>query len=1274
MKRRVLTWIGGGIFSALSILSYLLLFQTFLFSSLIIDALNDSKLIPANFSVSGTLTGGLLSKSFGISNLDVLMNSEADTLLNASVLTLNEWDWDWDLKELILHEILMKDYTLNTHLLQRMDRSHPSSLPKSSTIIRQFTAERGKVIANIDSSLEAIIFPEFNSTIWLIDGHTHLKIHSAELMSPNLHVDTILISGSAGLDTDYQLEVSDFSMSSKQQSMLINAVIDSSSLSGTLVAEDINTSSLEMITVPAFLMDSKFDAELQYKLDGSDLSISGSGIITINAVNFPFSVHQFIKDETGEDIKLTLGTTLSHGDLSITRNQNGYVEGFSDIFRLDIGSILPNDDINISEPIGQISFSGVEGTYNIKPRFESFLFNGIRFDSLSSDLIYYPNRTVDVANGIITQSDNRLSISGLLSEEDINLVGNIALHDFSFLDNIGIKNEITGDLSSEFNMLGSMNNPRVSGVIHPIGLSYKKKLTLSGEGKVDLQINDRVLSGDFALVGNQGLLFGDSLESYNILVNLDDDKFAIEDLHLQGSNNLFSMSGGYNQDGLQVNKLNIIRENHQLKLSDTVFVEKSDEDQFLVPRSVLTFNNGGLSLSGKYSVSDGLAMHSAFELIDVADILDFFRFRQQFSGITSGSAEISGPLSDPIIDADFTLKNGMTLGYPSDSASINLHLTKFATVSNEINAYSAGGTLKLYGSLPWGYKVRGEQIRTTPQNFSIIADNYLLSDLKFTSIAGIPISGRATGSISIRGTPEETKMDAQLTLTQAAFDTLKFSKAYSEFNYEGNLLTFDTLSMVSNWGYGSGTGFMPIALDLIAEDRMSVSNRDMGLDFEFNLNEMPFLSSYISSIDGIQGDFIGSLGFSGPLSAPIRNGKIRGHNANLQISVLANPITDIHSEVTLVDNTLTLDHFSGKMQFSEGSNLNTQGIVGFLASNFGDLIGVNSTQTYAGDVEASGSIDLSSFFHPRFDIDVKGNEIYYRSTDGQIEAIANADLKFVGQDTLDATAVIPVLRAAYYSNFESEESYEDVVSKEDNNLFTYSLNTQFASDLLISNDQLEAEFEGELWLLDYGDGILRFTGTLTVQEGGKFYYLGNELELLSGEIIFNSVDFNPQINMTTIVEIDGERVDLTLGGDLLEPELVIENANTQLTQSDVLTYLTLNKKLVEVSLDQSAFDPVYTYGEIFLEKQLSQLGREYIGLDRVGVDLASDTTSVPRFQLGQRLSKNLMVTYEGALQPNDGSTDYDFGFEYQINQNVSVTSKINQNSEVELNARLKFTY
>ena len=1257
--------------SAISILIYLILFHTYLFSSLLINSLNTYSLFPRGIAMKGEIEGAFLGKTFGLKKLSIKVLETDKPILLADEISVQGWDWDWSARELTLQNLYINKYSIEpqqSQYLTNISSNHKSAV---TIIIQDIRAEGGRVSLEMTKSALTVELPMVHSSMWYIDGFVDAQIHSAVAIVPSIVSDTLAVKGLVGIDAGGEIKVRNLHLNSPNQNMKINLAYLADNGTASLSGSNFSPRTLENVSLPSWLTDVRLNYNVEVLQTKSKFSMSGDGFVLLNGFEIPFELHDLESDPSGDSFDFSLGPKLEQFRIVAARSPTGKQTAHIDISRFNFEPLLVNSDFQFSEPMGTISIQGEQEKYSVQARLESFMFNNMRFDTLESDFSYSVEKGMDISHGRITQTKNYLMFNGILSKELIDMNADIEYSDFSFLELPGKTNKITGDISSHLIISGNTDYPRISGDIQPNNLSYNKKLTLTGQGKIDLVLHNRKLLGDIALMGDRGLLFGDSLQSYTILGNLSEDGYLIEDFHLQGIGNMVSISGGYYGNDIILNKLNVLKGANQLKLADTVLVKGNQNGLFTLPSSVLTFNNGGISVEGTFSQAEGYNLETVFELMDVNRILDFFRIDIDFSGIASGSAGITGSLWDPIIDTKLILTKGVTLGYPSDSARVNLRLTSSEVYSNNIQAYRAGGKLNLVGKLPWGYKVKGVDIASTPQNFSIQAENYRLRDLKFTSLAGFPISGRATGSLSLRGTPVDTKMDIQLSLADASFDILTFSKAYSELSYEGNLLTFDTLSMVSNWGYGSGTGFMPVSLDLIAEDRMSFASRDMGLDFEFNLNEMPFLSTYISSIDAIQGDFIGNLSFTGPFSAPIRNGKVRGHNGRLEVSVLGNPITNIHSEVSLIDNTLSIDHFSGAMIFSKGSHMNTQGAVGWLATKAGDLIGVKARQNLAGKVTATGNINLDSFFEPRFDIALKAKEVYYRSTDGLIEAIADAELRFTGQDTINVEAVIPVLRAGYYANFESQTSYEEIVSNTDNSLFKYSLNTQFASDLLISNDQMEAEFEGELWLLDYGDGIMRFTGTLKVLEGGKFYYLGNELDLVSGEIIFNSVDFNPQINMEAEIDIDGERVSLELSGDLSEPQLVITAENTQLTQSDVLTYLTLNKTLVEVSFDETALDPVKTYGEILMEKQISKLGREYIGLDLVGVDLASDST---RLRLGQRLSKNLMITYEGAIQPTDGETDYDFGFEYQINKNVSVTSKINQNGEIELNGRLKFTY
>ena len=1260
--------------TSLSILTYLILFQTHLFSNIILSTMNSNFLEGAGLSIRGDIQGGILRKSVGIEKLSLSHARSGKTLVEAKDVSLLGWEWNWSAREFTLGQLLVDNFAIRMENVEGVASSGLKGSSPISTIIKEVRATSGEISILRSDTSEIIHIPDFHSSLTYIDGFLDTRVHSAIAVAPTIIKDTLRVSGLLGIDNSGKVDLQNLKLQTPDQNMNLDLGYSANGVSIKTTGHNFDPGSIEDISLPAMFTNLRLDYDVEVQQGSDSLFVSGSGIIKLKGASIPFALHHLESNPAEDKLDITLGTELENVRIFVNRTTSGEENANISFFRFDMAPIINNPTLRLTEPIGKISVRGIEGEYVVGVLLESFLFNNLHFDTFESDFTYSAENGLDIFTALLTQDNNWLNFSGKIAPEEIDVKGFLSFSDFSFLNIFNISNKLSGEISSQFQISGSMDNTRITSDIMPESLSYDHKLTLTGTGKLDFSVLDKKPVGNIALVGESGFLLGDSLRSYTILAHTTSEGYIIEDLHLQGINNLVSVSGGYDHNRITLNKLNIIKGDNQIKLADTLLIARSDSGVFEIPTSVITFNNGGLSVEGSYSDVRGFDLESEFELIDIDRLLDFFKVEIDFAGMASGKGHITGDFVDPIIDTRFSLNNGVTLGYPSDSAMVDLRLTSFETISNNIDAITSGGTLNLVGKLPWGYKVTKQDLATTQQNFAIRTENYRLKDLKFTNIAGIPISGRATGTLSIRGTPEDSKMDMTLALKNASFDTLKFSKGYSELTYEGNLLNFDTLSMVTTWGYGTGTGYMPISLDLIAKDRMSVASRDMGLEFEFNLNEMPFLSSYIGAIDAIDGDFIGNLALSGPLNSPIRNGKVRGHNGRLELSILGNPITDIHAEITLLDNTLSIDHFSGEMKFSESSSLNTQGIVGFLAENVGDLIGVNAAQTYSGDITASGSMDMSSFFRPRFDINLKGEEVYYRSVDGQIEAIADADLQFTGQDTMNVEAVIPVLRAGYYANFGSETSYEDAVSKTDSSLFKYSLNTQFASDLLISNDQLEAEFEGELWLLDYGDGVMRFSGTLTVQEGGKFYYLGNELDLVSGEIIFNSVDFNPQINMEAKIFIDGEEIRLRLSGDLIEPELVISTENTQLTQSDVLTYLTLNKTLVEVSFDETALDPVKSYAEILMEKQLSKLGRDIVGLDLVGIDFDPDSTENARFHLGQRLYKNFMVTYEGPIQPTGGESDYDFGFEYQINQNVSVTSKINQNGEVELNGRLKFTY
>jgi len=167
------------------------------------------------------------------------------------------------------------------------------------------------------------------------------------------------------------------------------------------------------------------------------------------------------------------------------------------------------------------------------------------------------------------------------------------------------------------------------------------------------------------------------------------------------------------------------------------------------------------------------------------------------------------------------------------------------------------------------------------------------------------------------------------------------------------------------------------------------------------------------------------------------------------------------------------------------------------------------------------------------------------------------------------------------------------------------------------------------------------------------------------------------MSFTVKTTIDGKEELLMLTGDLKEPQLSLDpESTTNLTMDDILTYLTLNQKISGgLTLEANSFrDPVSSYVGILATKELEKLGGQVFGLDIVDLKSGLSLSDTTRILLGQRISRNLKMTYETdflLLQPNP---DYQFGMEYRVNKNLSIIGKVDQDGLVDLRSRLRYNY
>jgi len=251
VKRRVAQWIGGGLLSTISILIYLILFQTHLFSTIIVNSLNKYILFPTGISMSGEVEGGLLRKSMSLHQLKVKSDLTGDPLLSADEISVLDWDWDWSTKELTLQNLFIDGYTIQTQNAPEIPKLAGDPKPSVSTIIQNFKAEHGRVSYRSGDSTQTIVVPTLHSTLLYIDGFVDSKIHSAVVIAPSIISDTLSITGLLGIDASGSIKASDLEVSTPNQFLDLDLSYASDDISVSMSATNFDPNTIKNITLPA---------------------------------------------------------------------------------------------------------------------------------------------------------------------------------------------------------------------------------------------------------------------------------------------------------------------------------------------------------------------------------------------------------------------------------------------------------------------------------------------------------------------------------------------------------------------------------------------------------------------------------------------------------------------------------------------------------------------------------------------------------------------------------------------------------------------------------------------------------------------------------------------------------------------------------------------------------------------------------------------------------------------------------------------------------------
>ena len=404
---------------------------------------------------------------------------------------------------------------------------------------------------------------------------------------------------------------------------------------------------------------------------------------------------------------------------------------------------------------------------------------------------------------------------------------------------------------------------------------------------------------------------------------------------------------------------------------------------------------------------------------------------------------------------------------------------------------------------------------------------------------------------------------------------------------------------------------------------------------EANLSVLPLMFKEVRSADG---DIRGIVHVTGNSSNILAKGTVDLANGFMQLQSFKKPVTNVKGQLVFRGNHVDI---TGSTTMGKG-NAGLSGNIGWMG---------HSITSYYGALQMKG-IEI-------------GHEFYTGPLDGELYIVNKQDMPtLVGAIALhDVVGTIPL---TFESSGASIPLGLDVTIDAKDNVRLYN---PLLYDMFL---QGKVKFEGTL-------GEPKASGKLSVNKG-YVKYLKNRFKITEGQAKFVTGSIIPELNVRSMANVKNYRISLQVEGPATQMKLKL-TSEPNLSERQIISLLTFGRNVGNTSgvtsedanalLTSSLQSLAFGYIEDVLQDTLR--------LDLVNITTGSldgkdsrDLQEKNNFNvtIGKYVVPDLMVTLTRGLKNDHVS----YGFQYDINRNISATGWINNENKRYLGAQWRYRF
>ena len=823
----------------------------------------------------------------------------------------------------------------------------------------------------------------------------------------------------------------------------------------------------------------------------------------------------------------------------------------------------------------------------------------------------------------------------------------------------------SGKATGNLSVSGTFEDPDLNAELVLDDIKYKNFILESFEFFGNLNKKGDYTIGNCQLRIGNGKWNDESFESGVVDLSYSKEGIEIQSAEFKNNMDFFQLSGFLHSDGNGIfNRLQIATGQRyiintkpvEFTLGEGVDLLQVDlgENELILKPFEFHVNDG--IITGQLSLTD--EVDGLLKVSNVGtDIIDFLIPEDLIiNGQVFGEFYVSTVDYSLDYSIDVSIKNGEIGSQKFDELIISTFYSDSTVHIEDITLIHGDETgIQISGIVPQYYEL---------DNPKEIDASINLKDIDisvFTQFVPnwFELDGLISGDIQLGGFPNKTKFDFDINIADAVFEDLHLGSVNAFGLYDSYKLYFNKFSAIRNFDHSiSGVAYLPLDLNFSSENIGQYFFSDsMIVDVSGEFNHLEFLSHYLSDIDSIKGDHDISLTIYGTPNKLYRDGKILIDDATIYTILLDNPIEGIKGSGMLVKNLLTINNLSGHLK--------------------------NNNENETDNLLVSGDFKMNKFFDPYYNLNIIGDNVFFKTLLGDIEGIVNLDLDIYGRDTITIAGQIEALDAIMYQEFQINDLPSSELDQ-DELIINYKLNFPISGKFVLRNSQIDAQLGGELSISMFGDQNADYSGELFVREG-KFYYYGDIFTITSGYLAFDTKGFNPYLDLSAFTKIQDENITINLVGPLDNPNLRLESSSG-FTESDILELLTIRSRFEDQEISSSGIgSQAQSIFVAYLEKELERNFMQISGLGKWGLieDVSISGTSAlidpSRSQedlvIKAQVSKNLSLNYSYKRSFSFSNAPYNqVGVELKVNPYFSLIGNVDELGNMHVKYRLRYSY